>query len=284
MATKNGSDLDKITSGLADLSFPVTVLCWNVNGQPPANARHRMIESAIHYIDPDVMLLQETKNSITDPKKVSSLVKYNSEDAADKEEARVFYKDSIFGIVSPSAVNSKLDNILGEMFPQDKSYQLRSGLSPQGKEIKNRTCVVHLQHKRTKREMIFMSYHNIRKGGGQGAVLKKAGEFCQIIAKLHESTKCCIIAGVDFNCFDFVSSGVAVPKYKATLRRQKKAKVDFFIVKNPPVDCVVEAFDLFPQVEGAPFYDMLQSLLPHNTEEEYKKANDHDPLQLTMKI
>ena len=260
------------------------MLCWNVNGQPPANARHRMIESAIRYINPDVMLLQETKNSITDPRKVSSLVNYKRVDAGDNEEARIFYKDSIFEVSPSTAVNSKLDNILEEMFPEDKSYQLRSGLLPQGKEIKNRTCVVHLQHKRTKREMIFMSYHNIRKGGGQGAVLKKAGEFCQIIAKLHESTKCCVIAGVDFNCFDFVFSGVAVPEYKATLRRQKKAKVDFFILKNPPVGCVVEAFDLFPQVEGAPFYEMLQSLLPHNTEEEYKKANDHDPLQLTMKI
>lgn len=153
------------------------------------------------------------------------------------------------------------------------------------KLIRNRACVVRLRHKRTKREIIFISYHNIAKGGGKGGVETKAVQFCQIIAKLHESTKCCVIAGVDFNCSDFSDfRDVTVPEYEATLRRQKKAKVDFFILKNPPVDCVVEAFDLFPQYEEATFYEILQSLLTHNTEEQYKKANDHDPLQLTMKI
>ena len=291
MAAKYERDLDEATSGLADLSLPVTVLSWNINGYSErgnADARRRMIDSVISHIDPDVMLLQETKNSLTDPKKVSSLVNYNSVHAGNKEEAQVFYKkNDKFEIVSPStAVNSKLDNILKEMFLKDKSYQLRSGLSPQEDETRKRTCVVHLRHKLTKREIIFISYHNFRKGGGLGAVKKRAKEFCQIIAKLHESTKCCVIAGVDFNCNDFDSRGVTVPEYEATLRRQikEKAKIDFFILKNPPVDCDVEAFDLFPENKEAPFYKILQSLLQHNTEEEYKKANDHDPLQLTMKI
>ena len=292
MASKYEPDLNKVTDDLADFSLPTTVLSWNINGLPPADARRRMIEKAISCIDPDVMLLQETKNSIIGPKKdanrLSSLKKYICVEVGKKEEAQVFYKkEGIFEKV-PYKVNSKLDKILEEMFPEKENLKLKSGSVPVQKVIRDRTCVVRLRHKITKREIIFISYHNIQKGGGKGGVEKKASEFCQIIAKLHESTKCCVIAGVDFNCSDFVSTDVAVPDYKATLRRQapkKKNKVDYFILSdNPPADYVVEAFDLFPQDEKAPFYEMLQSLLLHNTEEQYKKANDHDPLQLTMKI
>ena len=286
MAAKYGSDLDEVTSGLADLSLPVIVLSWNINGPGYANTRRRMIDSVVKHIDPDVMLLQETKNSITDPKKVISLAKYNSVHAGGKEQAQVFYKkDDKFEIVSPSKVSWTLDKVLEEMFDKDETRQLRGGLPP-ANVIRGRICVVHLRHKPTKREIIFMSYHNIRKGGGLGAVTKKATEVCQFIAKLHESTNCCVIAGVDFNCSSFDSTGtdVTVPCYAATSRRHNKPKVDYFILKNPPGDCGVEAFDLFPENKEAPFYKILQSLLSHDSKEEYDQANDHDPLTLLIKI
>ena len=284
MAAKYGSELDEVTSGLADLSLPVTVLSWNINGLQYADTRRRMLDSVVSCIDPDVMLLQETKNSNTNPEIVISLDKYNSVHAGDKEEAQVLYKkNGIFEIVSPSTVSSTLDTFLEEMFPKDETRQLRSGLPP-AKVIRDRICVVHLRHKLTKREIIFISYHNIRKGGGPGAVSKKATEVCQIIAKLHESTNCCVIAGVDFNCSNFDATDVTVPCYAATSRRQNKSKVDYFILKNPPVDCGVEAFDLFPENEEAPFYEILQSLLLLNSKEEYDRAIDHDPLTLPIKI
>ena len=251
MAAKYERDLDKATSGIADLRLPVTVLSWNINGSSAkgsADVRRRMIDSVISHINPDVMLLQETKNSIIDPEKVSSLVNYNSVHAGNKDEAQVFYKkNGKFEIVSPSTeVNSKLDNIVKEMFPP--SYQLRSGLTP-AKVIRDRTCVVHLRYKLTKREIIFISYHNIFKVGGSGGAKDMAEKFCQFIARLHKSTKCCVIAGVDFNYNDFDSTGVTVPEYEATLRRksEKKAKIDFFILKNLPMDYDVKAFDLFPK-------------------------------------
>lgn len=293
MASNYERNLNKATDDLADLRFPVTVLSWNINGEKPANARRTMIESAISYIDPDVMLLQETKNSIIDPKKdgnrLSSLEEYISVKARKEEEAQVFYKKKgIFEIVS-CEVSSKLDKILEEMFPKKENLQLKSGSVPAQKLIRDRTCVVRLRHKLTKREIIFISYHNIAKGRGKGGVETKASQFCQIIAKLHEYTKCCVIAGVDFNCSGFDSTDVTVLDYEVTLRRKEpkiKKKVDYFILSdNAPVDCVVvEAFDLFPQDKKAPFYEILQSLLQHNTTEEYKKANDHDPLTLSMKI
>lgn len=292
MASNYECDLNKVTDNLANFRLPVTVLSWNINGEKPANARRRMIESAISRIDPDVMLLQETKNSIIDPKmdrnRLSSLEKYSYVKARKKEEAQVFYKKGIFEKVS-CKMNSKLDKILEEMFPKKENLELKSGSVPAQEVIRRRTCVVRLRHKITKREIIFISYHNIGKGGGKGGVETKASQFCQIIAKLQKSTKCCVIAGVDFNCSDFDPRDVTVQDYEVTLRRKEpkiKKKVDYFILShNAPVDCVVvEAFDLFPQDEEAPFYENLQSLLQHYTTEEYKKANDHDPLQLTMKI
>ena len=295
MASKVESDFKKVTVDLENLRLPVTVLSWNINGEKPANARRRMIESAISYIDPDVMLLQETKNSIINPKvdshRLRSLDKYISVQAGKMEQAQVFYKkNGKFEEVSSSTVNLKLRNILKEIFPENESLQLGRGSVRVRKLIRNRACVVHLRHKLTKREIIFISYHNIAKGGGRGGVETKASQFCKIIAKLHESTKCCVIAGVDFNCSDFDFTDVTVQDYEETLRRKEpkiKKKVDYFILSdNAPVDSVVvEAFDLFPQNNQAPFYETLQSLLRHNTtEDQYKKANDHDPLKLSMQI
>lgn len=280
MASKYELDLQKVTSGFQDLSLSFTVLSWNINGLKNANARRLMIDSVVSSIDPDVMLLQETKNSIIDPNKISSLDTYNSVHAGNKEQAQVFFKkNGIFEKVSHSPVN--LDNILGEMFPEDETPQLRGG-SVQAKVLRDRICVVHLRHKLTKREMIFISYHNIRKGGGEGAVKKKASEFCQIVAKLHESSTLCVIAGVDINCCNFDSTDVTIPSYEATPRRKTTSKVDYFILKNPPVNCVVEAFDLFPENNEAPFYNKLQSLLLLHSKEEYDKATDHDPLKLSF--
>ena len=278
MASKYEIDLQKTTSAFQDLRLSFTVLSWNINGLKNANARRLMIDSVVSSIDPDVMLLQETKKSIVDPNKISWLDTYNSVHAGNKEEAQVFFKkNGIFEIASKSPVNLKLDNILEEMFPKDKTLQVRGG-----SVLRDRICVVLLRHKLTNREIIFISYHNIRKGGGKGAVKKKASEFCQIVAKLHKACKVCVIAGVDFNCCDFDSTDVIVPSYKVTPRRKTKSKVDYFIIlKNPPVDCGVEAFDLFPENKEAPFYNKSQRLLLLHSKEEYDKAVDHDPLTLS---
>ena len=304
MAAKYQEDVGQITDGVAELSLPLTVLSWNINGPGKADARRKMIGSVVEHIDPDIMLLQETKKSIT--RLFDKFPKYKCEKAENEEEAHVLYNKRTFEKVSPSKVN--LNKILKEMFP---SNTLRSGEVPERREVRKRMCVVHLRHKRTEREIIFVSYHNIRKGGGRGAVKKKASEVCQIIAKLHESSKCCIIAGVDFNCNGFDCANVIVPDYDATSRRQGKTKVDFFILNksddrsgsdddddNDDVDNdsdnsgggddksimthTVEAFDLFPQEEEVPFYEELKRLLSHHDREVYDKALDHDPLKLSL--
>ena len=165
MASKYERNLnEEVTDDLANLHLPVTVLSWNINGGKPAQARRRMIESAISYMDPDVMLLQETKNSLINPKgdshRLSSLDKYICVPAGSIEQAQVFYKkNGKFEEVSSSTVNSKLRNILKVMFRKNETLQLGNRQVRVRELIRNRVCVVCLRHKLTKREIIFISYH-----------------------------------------------------------------------------------------------------------------------------
>lgn len=208
------------------------------------------------------------------------------EQAGKEEQAQVLYKKTTFEKVSTSTQNAIIDNILEEMFPANQTaYQKISALAK--KQIRERICVVHLRHKRTEREIIFISYHNILKGeGGDLGICKtRVSSVCQIIAKIHESSKCCVIAGADLNCKNFDRTNVTVSVYKATPGREKISKVDFFILpKKSTEKWTVEAFDIFPQERRAPFYIELRSLLNYHVEGEYKKAFDHDPLTLSLKI
>ena len=284
MAKKYESDLDELASGIREIHLPVTVLSWNINGKGIADCKQLMTDSVVSYIDPDVMLLQEPQKSTIN--RFSSLGEYDREQAGKEEQAQVLYKRNTFEKISTSTQNSIIDNILEEMFPANQpAYQTRSATAKQ--QIKERICVVHLRHKRTEREIIFISYHNILKGkGGELGICKtRASSVCQIIAKIHESSKCCVIAGVDFNCKNFDRTYVKVPDYKATPRREEISKVDFFILpKKSTEKWTVEAFDIFPQERRAPFYIELRSLLNYHVEGEYKKAFDHDPLTLSLKI
>ena len=106
------------------------------------------------------------------------------EQAGKEEQAQVLYKKTTFEKVSTSTQNAIIDNILEEMFPANQTaYQKISALAK--KQIRERICVVHLRHKRTEREIIFISYHNILKGeGGDLGICKtRASSVCQIIAK-----------------------------------------------------------------------------------------------------
>lgn len=280
MAKKYESDLDELASAIKEIHLPVTVLSWNINGPGIADCKQRVTDSVVSYIDPDVMLLQEPQKSTVN--RFTSLDKYDREQAGKEEQAQVLYKKTTFEKVSTSTQNSIIDNILEEMFP---AYQTSSALAK--KQIRERICVVQLRHKRTEREIIFISYHNILKGvgGEQGICKARASSVCQIIAKIHESSRCCVIAGVDFNCKNFDRTNVTVPDYKATPRREKISKVDFFILpKKSTEKRTVEAFDIFPQERRAPFYIELRSLLNYHVEGEYKKALDHDPLTLSLTI
>lgn len=273
MAAKN--DVEGITAGIAGLSLGITVLSWNINGSTNkgnADTRRRMIPSVVKDINPDVMLLQETKHEIipyifkyTDSRRL-----YMLERAEDAEQAQVLYDEKKFEKVYPSTV--KLYEILKKMFPDEDTMELRNKKVTVRSVISKRICIAHLRHKLTKCEFIFVSYHNIRKGGGPGAVREKASQVCQIIAKIHESSKCCVVAGVDFNCSDFIPTGVRVLPYDATPRRKGKVRVDFIVLdKEWPMNYSMRAVDLF----GAPDYKEDQTLFT-----KYNQALDHDPLIL----
>ena len=256
-------------------SLTTTVLSWNINGLSQAKARKQMLTTAISKINPDVMLLQETKKSIVKFLKHNVILEkdYIFEAAGNGEEAMVIYKRDAFKKADPSPVN--LDKVLEKVILEDEIIILREKSVPVRNRIKERSCVVHLRHISTEREIIFVSYHNIRKGGGKDAVKNMATKICKIIAELHKSTKCFIIAGVDFNCSQFVKDCVTVPEYTATSRRiEEVKKVDFFILPKSKKKWNVEAIDL------SEFHKDLKS--KGFTSDQLNKALDHDPLLLSL--
>ena len=192
-----------------------------------ADVRKNILKSAISRINPDVMLLQETIKSVDGFFEEAGIPKkdYNYEEAEDKTETRVIYKNNAFEKVDPSPVN--LNTVLAEMVPEDETKFLRRGKVPERQMIKNGICVVHLRHISTKREIIFVSYRNIRNHGGNIAT-----KVCEIIARLHKSSECCVIAGMDFNCDSFDSTSVEVPSYTTASRRENKKKNRLLYLKQ----------------------------------------------------
>ena len=219
-----------LARGVKDKSSIIKVLSWNINGSGRAgmaDVRKNILKSAISRINPDVMLLQETIKSVDGFFEDAGIPKkdYNYEEAEDKTETRVIYKNNAFEKVDPSPVN--LNTVLAEMVPEDETKFLRRGKVPERQMIKNGICVVHLRHISTKREIIFVSYRNIRNHGGNIAT-----KVCEIIARLHKSSECCVIAGMDFNCDSFDSTSVEVPSYTATSRRENKKKNRLLYLKQ----------------------------------------------------
>ena len=232
-----------LARGVKDKSSTIKVLSWNINGSGRAgmaDVRKNILKSAISRINPDVMLLQETIKSVDGFFEDAGIPKkdYNYEEAADKTETRVIYKNNAFEKVDPSPVN--LNTVLAEMVPEDETKFLRRGKVPERQMIKNGICVVHLRHISTKREIIFVSYRNIRNHGGNIAT-----KVCEIIARLHKSSECCVIAGVDFNCDSFDSTSVEVPSYTTTSRRENKKKTDFYILSKSTENWKGESFRSF---------------------------------------
>lgn len=263
-------------------SLTTTVLSWNINGPGKAEPRKQMLKTVIKEVDPDVMLLQETKVGIATFVTHNVIPKgYIYETAYHPEEAMVIYKKDVFEKVHSSPVN--LDTVLKDVITENETITLKDEKVPVRDRIKERSCVVHLRHKHTKREIIFVSYHNIRKGGGKDAVTNMATSVCKIIDKLHKSAKCCVIAGVDFNCSGFDETPVKVLDYTSTPRRESKAKVDYYILKKSTENWKeekVNAYDLFPGDKTKLFERHKEKF----TLDEYKKALDHDPLVLPLSV
>lgn len=288
MAAKYTSDesdeIDKLASGVSQISLPVTVLSWNIYGKTTkgmAEARKIMLKNTIGDIKPDVMLLQETINSIDKFFSDTGIPKedYNYEEAQNNKEARIIYKTSAFEEVKKCNV----DTILAKVFPESETRETKSGKVHGRQTIKDRLCVVHLRHKQSGGEIIFVSYHNINKGKQSDIMASKV---CKIIADLHDSSSCCVIAGVDFNSKDFEREDVEVPNYEVTPRRSEEDKIDYFIVSKSTVNWEVESvksFDLFPK--DTSIYKKLQSFIASFVwEDQYEEALDHDPLVLSLTV
>ena len=260
-----------------------------------AQARNLLVPEVVKCIKPDVLLLQEIPSEkiideiidIMEDSNEGSLYEYMS--AGREDESRVIYDSSKYTFVSFDAI---LEEAIEKVVPEGR--QLR-GRRVQGdrKVFKNRISIVGLKpnsiedmKEAEKKTIIFISFHNIRRGAAAAAL------FCKIVVEMHEQTKAVIVAGADLNCRDFEKNGVDTPDYETTKRR-KGRKVDFFILRCPAGYSVVpkvkalDFVDVQPEDDDTnPLHRVVRDLLrDRNLDmDDYKLALDHDPLVCDLKI
>ena len=74
----------------------LTVLSWNINGPGLAKHRNRLVPAVVKKVNPDVLLLQETKtDKLILMINEENSYKYKSVEARKKDESRVLYDSSI---------------------------------------------------------------------------------------------------------------------------------------------------------------------------------------------
>ena len=267
------------TTRCQPINLVIKLLSWNIWGSSVggmAGARNTMVPKVVRYINPDVMLLQETHTD-----KLVNLImnsypgRYMQVCAGNKKEARVIYDCQRFkGFDLSMRVRIMFVNELAMENPWIMF------LPP---EVEHRISIVGLTDKATEKKFIVMSFHNVYR---QLTSETLAAKFRQIVHKIAHIEKALVIAGVDFNCGYNSTNGsipsswkdsVYIPYYQPTLRRTNI--IDFFVQRNPtnmPLKSTVYAFDFLQ-------YDWCGDV-PQYNQLDYSLALDHDPLVMELTI
>ena len=253
------SAIDKLPSGTAKPeveTLKITALSWNIMGkskQGCSDARNVLVPIVVGDVNPDVVLLQETKPDFL-VKYIASKCSlnrrsrsYKEVNAGDPREARVLYDSEVFEI-KPARVE-------GDM---------------------GRKALVRLEHKLTRKQIIFMSFHNENR---KGKSKRLATTFCRDVSRMAGVKNTLVVAGADFNCDGFEAGSAVIPPYEVTERRLSKKKIDYFILASPgsvEVKTSVTALKIIPSTD------------PHSSvaysRKQYNDSLDHDPLVCELSI
>ena len=246
------SAIDKLPSGTAKPeveTLKITALSWNIMGESiegRAEARNVLVPIVVGDVNPDVVLLQETKTDLL-VKYIASKCSlnrrsrsYKEVNAGDPTEARVLYDSKVFEI-------------------------------QHAREDIDRVALVQLKHKLTKKQIIFMSFHNENKESEQLATI-----FCKFMSTSAGKENTLVVAGADLNC-EFESESVEIPPYDVAERRLSKKKIDYFILAPPgKVKTSVTALKTIPPTDPPSSVPYRRKL--------YKDCLDHDPLVCELSI
>lgn len=279
---------------------------------PTPSARHAIVSKVVEMIDPDILLLQETKTNILveeiekldGPKKrkYKQVAPIRQEGAREDsfKEAKVLYDSNKFEAkLRKNELHCALETI--PEAKTDVSLRERKDGQPReagvGKVIKERVSWVCLRRKdgpNAGREIIFMSFHNYYTKGSD----KSARVFCKAVAEMKSRTGVDVVAGADFNCeFDKDKVGeenedkawkekIYIPKYTMSTRR--RSKIDYIITTlKTPDEVRVEAREPWDiaasRLEGRVVVDKNGDKYSFSPDD-YHKTVDHDPLICTLTL
>ena len=273
------------------------VLSWNIWGSTERGVsghRNDLVPAVVERIDPDVLLLQETKTN-----RLVTLIKgagtengrrYKEVEAGDKEESRVLYDANIYtpinnrerlfpqdggGKISLMQVFTRSTN---REFREEEIVQLggRGGVRRERARdiINDRVSIVGLKRppRRGRRPqpptVIFMSFHNINSVNSARVALG----FIRMVTTIGDMTGCVVVAGADLN-HHIEHLPDTIPDYVPTPRRLQDNVMDYFIIVP---------HDLYePRVRACNMDRVIRGLL-HNDENldihVFNRAVDHDPL------
>ena len=297
----------------------IKVMSWNIHGSAASGSsqhRNRLIPLIITYINPDVLLLQETKtdtliNTIK-RKAIGNGRNYQEVSAGNTTESRVLYDSRVYESIEPRrerifqgegerrwSLMEVLDQSIEAVFPRGErgeQRELRGGRTAGGMRELYRRRIAIVGLKRCAQELssetviVFMSFHNVHNSQGREIRDRAANGFCDIVAKMKELTGSVVMAGADLNCEVMKTPNPMIPDYKLTLRRSKM--IDYFIIASPP-DTVtyssVTALDFCGAKDDIlnPLHGLMRDLLRPpigGTINDYDKAINHDPLMCDINV
>ena len=263
--------------------FVLTVVSWNIfgsSGRGMATTRNILVPQVIRRLNPDLVLLQETRTSqlvkrITDT--AWPLRHYKEVWAQQEKKSRILYDANLY---TPVSLEVQLEEVVERL-------QLAREVS---QVVRGHTSITGLRQTAATGETslpVFLSFHNQRSR-------EVASAFCQVVKTLDQELDMLVVAGADMNCplGTFKTHGTHIPFFPSSKRRSHKP-IDFLVFSRSSVEALVRCEGL----EDA--YHKKSSKLHKLVREEVKRmktedkeftidtlnlALDHDPLvcELTL--
>ena len=153
------------------------MLLWNIHGPGRANLRNQLVPRVARAINPDVLLLQETKTDILVNTIRAEVLgrNYSEVHARERKESRVLYDSNIYeaiprnDVIFPGEDGERLslaqviDRSIGRAFPNEQR-PLRGRVARGMTEVvKDRVSIVGLRRRGLPNSdiVVFVSFHNV---------------------------------------------------------------------------------------------------------------------------
>ena len=296
----------------------IKVMCWNIHGSAGRGSsqhRNRLVPLVARQVNPDVLLLQETKTDtlVSNIKRKASEIgrSYEEVSAANTSESRVLYDSKIYEGIDPRrdrvfpgeggtgrrSLMEALDESIEAVFPrggEGGGRELRGRSAGGMRELYGRrVAIVGLKRRghhssSEERVTVFMSFHNVHTSQGREVRDRAAEGFCEIVSTLRETTGTVVVAGADLNCE--IHANPLILHYDLTQRRRRK--IDYFLLASPPDTeerSSVVALDFCGAQEDplSPLHRLVTDLLRPPTVgsiDDYDRSLNHDPLVCDLSI